>query len=149
MRWSRRMARWLEVLSGVLASLVGLATLAYLLFVPVYRGTGCITPPGQPPECTATYATLLNATDPGTQVEVALVALLLAGVAVSTLGHVRTGRASARIALVGLTGVLFLWTICIWLLPGVLLPSVALATVACLAAALDTPNAPTTSTTPT
>ena len=126
----------LEGVSGLLTSLVGGATLVYLLLVPVYRGTGCATLPGQPPSCDATYATPLNGTDPATRLQVALVAVLLAGVGGTALWHAWTGRASARTALWVTTGLLALWTLCSYLLPyPLLLPSLALAVVASAASA--------------
>lgn len=127
-----KLLRWLEGLSGVLTLAVGGATLAYLLFVPVYRGTGCATLPEQAPDCQATYATLLNGAYLNTQLEVALVALLVVGAGGAALWHARTGQASARITLWVTTGLLTLWTICPLLLPGVLLPTVVLALLACV-----------------
>jgi hypothetical protein len=144
MREPMKLLRLLEVVCGVLASLAGGTTLAYLLFVPVYRGMGCSTLPGLPPDCTPTYATLLNGRDPSTQAQVALVTVLLVGLGIAVIWHVRTGRARALAALFTLTGVLFLWTTCsLLMLYGVLLPSVALAAVACVAAVLHSSDAAT------
>jgi hypothetical protein len=126
----------LEGVSGVLTGLVGGATLAYLLLVPVYRGTGCVTLPGQPPDCEATYATLLNGADPGTRLQVTLVVVLLVGLGAAALWHARTGQAGARTALWGTTGILTLWTLCPYVLPyPLLLPSLAVAVAASAAAA--------------
>jgi hypothetical protein len=134
--------RWVEAVCGVLASILGLAMLAYLLFVPVYRGTGCTTLPGQPPDCTPTYAPLLNGAYAGTQIEVGLAAALLVALGIAAVWHVRTRRAGAQVVLCVLTGVLLLCTLCSLLLVyGVLLPAVALAGAACVASLLDVPGA--------
>ena len=128
-----KLLKWLESASGAMTIVAGGATLAYLLLVPVYRGTGCVTLPGQPPDCQATYATLLNGGDLGTQLEVTLVALLVVGAGGAALWHARTGQASVRIIQWVTTGLLIFWTICPFLLPGVLFPTVALALLACVA----------------
>jgi hypothetical protein len=121
---------------------MGLATLAYLLFVPVYRGTGCTTLPDQIADCTPTYATLLNGTYAATQIEVALAAALLVAVGIAAVWHARTKRAGGQVALVALTGVLFLCTICsVLMVYDVLLPAISLAGVACAASLLAMPDA--------
>lgn len=130
------MMRVLEAVSGVLASLVGGGTLAYLVFVPVYRGIGCVSVPGEPTVCDATYATLLNGSELVTNVQLGLVAALLLAVGTAAVWHARTQHGGARAALYAATGVLAIWTICPLLVPGVtLLPSIALAIVACVVSA--------------
>lgn len=129
-----RLPRLLEGGSGVLASLVGGGVIAYLLVTPVYRGTGCVMLPDQPPSCQATYAPLLNGADPGTRGELAVVAVLLLAVGASAVWHAHASQPWARGALYASTGALTLWTLYPWLVPGpALLPSVALALVACVA----------------
>lgn len=130
----RQLLRLLEGVSGVLTSLVGGGAIAYLLLVPVYRGTGCVMLPDQPTVCQAAYATLLNGADPGTRGALAVVAALLLAVGTSAVWHAHVRQPWARGALYASTGALTLWTLYPWLVPGpALLPSVALALVACAA----------------
>lgn len=129
-----QLLRLLGGVSGVLTSLVGGGAIAYLLVVPVYRGTGCVMLPDQPTVCQATYATLLNGADPGTRGALVVAAALLLAVGTSAVWHAHAHHQWARGALYASTGALTLWTLYPWLVPGpALLPSVALALVACAA----------------
>lgn len=129
--------RLLEAASGILSCLVGGVTMAYLLVVPVYRGTGCVTLPGQPAVCTATYGTPLHGSDGATRAELGAVAVLLLLVAASAVWHALTDKGAAQALLCAATGILFIWAIYPWLAPGApLLLSIVPAIVACVTSIL-------------
>jgi hypothetical protein len=132
-----KLSRLVESVSGVLASVAGFATLAYLLFVPVYRGTGCVTLPDQPRVCDDTYATLLNSRHSPTVAQVAIVSALLLAVGAGAVWHAWTRRGIAQVVVASATVLLGMWAFCPVLVPGMyLLLSIALAVVACIASVI-------------
>jgi hypothetical protein len=137
------MLRWIEAVSGVLASLAGEAALVRLLTIPSYSGAGChIATPGEPPICVTRTATLLQVNGAAAVVNLGIVAILSLGVGLAAVWHSRTGRRGARTTLWGATAVLALYTILSILSIGaLLLPSVAFALVACASSVGHRPTA--------
>ena len=131
-----RLLRWIEALSGVLASIAGGAAIVYLLSVPTYAGESCrVDSSGEPPICVTSTATLVQINGSAAVVDLGIIAVLLAGIVGGAVWHSATGHRGARGILWGCAGVLTLFALLALLTIGrYLLPGVALAVVASLCA---------------
>jgi hypothetical protein len=146
-----RIARWLELISGLAAGVVGLAIIAFTLFGPVYS-----TASSDPSSCTyspagttctgsvygtATMAQVNGGIPPLALLYFSALAVLLLGLIACTLLHWRLGSHPWRWLLWIVTGLLALVALAGFDLFVLMAPSVLLALVAALAARNNRPVA--------
>jgi hypothetical protein len=131
-----RVLRWIEAISGILASIAGGAAITYLLIAPSYSGEGChVTNSGEPPICVTSTATLIQVNGTTAIIDLSIVAILFACIAVPAVWHSRTGWHGAQWILWATTTILIVFTLLAILSIGPqLLPGAALAFVASLCA---------------
>lgn len=131
-----RAVRWIEAISGILATVAGGVAIMYLLTAPTYSGEGCqATSSGEPPICVTRTATLVQINGATAIIDLSIAVVLFACIAISAVIHSRTGGRSAQRVLWGSTAVLIIFTLLAILSIGPrLLPGAALALVASLCA---------------
>jgi hypothetical protein len=131
-----RIVRWVEGISGALATLAGLTAVVWLFFGPAYAGQSCsVGAPGQPMVCVNTTHTLIELNGAWAIFVLAQVGILVVGVGAAAVWHARTGRPSERIALWVLAVMLLVFSVLSGFSIGLfLLPSAGLGLVAALAA---------------
>lgn len=131
-----RVLRWLEAISGILASIAGGAAIWFLLTAPVYSGESCtVTNSGEPPVCVTRTATLLQVNGATAIIDLSIIAALLLAVVIPAVWHSRTGQGASQWILWGGTAMLSVFTLlAIFSIGPWLLPSAALALVASLCA---------------
>lgn len=131
-----RVLRWIEAISGILASVAGGAAITFLLIPPSYSGASCyIANPGERPICVTRTETLLQVNGATAIVDLSIVAAVLLCLAIAAVWHSRTGQRGAQWVLWGSAVILTLFTfLAILSIGSLLLPSVAFALVASLCA---------------
>ncbi|HEY7357355.1 MAG TPA: hypothetical protein VH590_12840 [Ktedonobacterales bacterium] len=138
-----RIARWLELLSGLAAGVVGLAIIAFVLFGPIYQGGMCTGTTGSDgTACTTSTATMAQVNGgipPLALLYFVTLAVLLLGVVASTFMHYRQGSNAWRWCLWTATGLLILVALAVLDQSILMLPSIFLAVVASLSARNNEP----------
>ncbi|HEY7355271.1 MAG TPA: hypothetical protein VH590_02360 [Ktedonobacterales bacterium] len=140
-----RIARWLELGSGLAAGFVGLAIIAFVLFGPSYQGGMCTgTTNSDGTVCTTSTATLAQVNGgipPLALLYFVTLAVLLLGVGASAFMHYRQGSNGWRWCLWTATGLLILVALAVLDQAVLMLPSIFLAIVASLSARNNRPVA--------
>lgn len=137
-----RIDRWLELLSGLAAGVVGLAIIGFVLFGPVYQTASgsCTSGLDSSSTCTgsvygtATMSQVNGGIPPLALLYFVTLAVLLLGVVASTVMHYRQGSNAWRWRLWTVTGLLILVALAVLDQSILMLPSIFLAVVASLSA---------------
>src|SRR5258705_2252006 len=107
-----RVLRWIEALSGILASIAGGAAITFLVIAPTYRGESChVTNSGEPPICVTSTATLIQVNGTTAIVDLSIAAALFICIAIAAVWHSRTGRQGAQWMLWATSTILIVFTL--------------------------------------